>query len=37
MHEAQHEIPFPLTTTKRAPLELKLRVLSAVDKVRRLR
>jgi len=31
MQEEQVEMPFPLTTTKRAPLELKLRVLSAVD------
>ncbi len=31
MHEEQVEMPFPLTARKRAPLELKLRVLSAVD------
>ncbi len=31
MHEEQVEMPFPLTAKKRAPLELKLRVLSAVE------
>lgn len=31
MDEEQQEMPFPIRTRKRAPLELKLRVLSAVD------
>lgn len=31
MDEDQHEMTFPLASKKRAPLELKLRVLSAVD------
>lgn len=31
MQEQQEEMPFHLAVKKRAPLELKLRVLSAVD------